>query len=356
MNIETEFLKFKGKKTVFPHNKDYVVIYEALKAKFDTEVHPEVKTKILEIEKEGYYNDHGVDHIKMVIERVSRIIEQTNPTFKHEKGKFHISPYELFILLVAINLHDTGHLIASRADHAKAGKYLLAKFDSGNLLSTAEKAIIGNIAQAHGGKADPIGKLDHIMHLSHENVRPQFLAALLRLGDELAEDETRASNFLLQIGALEKTSIIFHLYSAGLNSVSLDGNEISLVFYLTDKYLQTSYSKKTSKGNQKQYLINEVYERTQKTLLESLYCARFLPQSCRFTKVKVKINFLKEENNGNFMNPIGYELKENGYPTLEYADIHKNCESLLDGNSKIDGKYVADLIKKSKSKKNEKSI
>lgn len=348
MNIETEFLKFKGKKSFFPHNKDYVVIYETLKAKFDAEVHPEVKTKILEIEKEGYYNDHGVDHIKMVIERVSRIIEQTDPTFKNEKGKFHISPYELFILLVAIILHDTGHLIASRADHAKAGKYLLAKFDSGNLLSTAEKAIIGNIAQAHGGKEDPIGKLDHTMHLSHVNVRPQFLAALLRLGDELAEDETRASNFLLQIGALEKTSIIFHLYSKSLNSVSLDGNEISLVFYLTDNYLRSSYSKKTSKGIKKQYLINEVYERTQKTLLESLYCARFLPQFCRFTKVKVKVNFLKEENNGIFMHPIGYELKENGYPALECNDIYKTCESLLNGGTKIDGVYLANLIKKSK--------
>lgn len=356
MNIETEFLKFKGKKTVFPHNKDYVVIYEALKAKFDTEVHPEVKTKILEIEKEGYYNDHGIDHIKMVIERVSRIIERSNPTFKHEKGKFHISPYELFILLMAINLHDTGHLIASRADHAKAGKLLLAKFDSGNLLSTAEKAIIGNIAQAHGGKEDPIGKLDQVLNLSHENVRPQFLAALLRLGDELAEDETRAQNFLLQIGAIEKTSIIFHLYSASLNSVSMDGNEITLNFYLTDKYLQKPFSKKNSKGVKSQYLINEVYERTQKTLLESLYCARFLPQPCRFTKVKVKINFLKDENHGAFMSPIGYELKENGYPTLEHSDIYKNCESLTEQGIKLDGKYIADFIKKSKNEKHEKSV
>lgn len=356
MNIETEFLKFKGKKSLFPHNKDYVVIYEALKAKFDTEVHPEVKTKILEIEKEGYYNDHGVDHIKMVIERVSRIIDQTNPTFKHEKGKFHISPYELFILLVAINLHDTGHLIASRADHANAGKYLLAKFDSGNLLSAGEKTVIGNIAQAHGGKSDPIGKLDHTMHLSHETIRPQFLAALLRLGDELAEDETRASNFLLTIGSLEKTSIIFHLYSASLNSISVSGNEISLIFYLTDKYLQKSFDKKTSKGIQKQYLVNEVYERTQKTLLESLYCARFLPQACRFTKVKVTINFLKEENHGSFMSPIGYELMENGYPTLEHSDIYKNCVTLMDNGLKIDGKYIAALIKKTKTKKNEKSV
>ncbi|MHC0444098.1 HD domain-containing protein [Flavobacterium sp. 3-218] len=357
MNIEEEFLKFRGKKNIFPHDKNYISYYEILKEKFDKDVHPEVKSKILEIEKSGYYNDHGIDHIKMVIDRVSKIIECLNPTFKKEKNKYHITPYELFILLMAINLHDTGHLIASRADHAKAGKSLLAKFDKDNLLSAAEKTIIGNIAQAHGGKDDPIGKLEKVMNLSHQEIRPQFLAALLRLGDELAEDETRASGFLLEIGQIEKTSVIFHLYSASLNSVTLNSNEISLDFYLTDKYLDRAFEKQTNEGIVEEYIINEIYTRTQKTLLESLYCSRFLPENARFNKVKVKINLLKLDSHEEIMPAIGYKLKENGYPFITEEDIYKRCESLSIMGEKIDGKYVADLIKEQeKSRKNEKSI
>lgn len=356
MNIENEFLKFKGKKNLFPNNKDYVSYYEVFKEKFDKEVHPEVKAKILEIEKEGYYNDHGVEHIKMVIERVSKIISCLNPTFSNEKNKFHISPYELFIILMAINLHDTGHLIASRAEHARAGKKLLSKFDSGNLLSSGEKTIIGNIAQAHGGKEDPIGKLDFETNLSHEIIRPQFLAALLRLGDELSEDETRASNFLLELDEIEKTSIIYHFYSASLNSVSLNGSEISLVFYIMSNRLEKAYDKVSKNGIVKQYLINEIYERTQKTLLESLYCSRYLPEKARFNKVKVKINLL-HENHENIISPIGYELKENGYPIMDKKDIFQNCETLMIEGNKIDGKYVAKVIKEhNKKKTNEKSI
>ncbi|MCP1384812.1 HD domain-containing protein [Runella salmonicolor] len=353
MNIQTEFLKFKTEKHEFPHGKDYTKIYEDFKEDFDKNVHPEVKTKILEIEKEGYYNDHGVDHIAMVIERVSRIMECMDPKFTFDiKTKNYITPYELFILLMAIQLHDTGHLIASRAEHAKAAKELLAKFDRNNKLSTAEKTLIGNIAQAHGGKNDPIDKLYQTMHLSHQTIRPQLLAAFLRLGDELAEDETRASKFLLEIDKILPTSIIYHLYSASLNSLQLNGREISLIFYITDTYLENEY--KVKKGNNiiDQYLINEIYDRTQKTLLESLYCSRYLPDECRFTKVKVKINLVKEKDHDEIAPPIAYELKENGYPLLGSSDIYSICDTLWISSVKIDGEYISKIIKK----KNEKSI
>ncbi|MGF7079057.1 HD domain-containing protein [Mucilaginibacter sp. UYCu711] len=346
MNIEEEFLKLDKDYSVFPHEKDYVGIYKTFKSAFDKDVHPEIKTKILEIEKEGYYNDHGVDHIKMVIDRVSKIITCLNPSLTSEPEKFHISPYEIFILLMAIQLHDSGHLIGSRVDHAKKGKELLAKFDPGNILNTSEKLIIGNIAKAHGGQEDPIGKLQPIDMLSHQKIRPQFLAALLRLGDELAEDLTRASKFLIDIDQLEKTSKIFHLYSASLDSISFNEREIQLSFYVMDKFLIDKYPKKTKSGIVQEYLITEIYKRTQKTFLEALYCGRFLPEECRFNKVRVKINLVKSSDHDEITDPIGYDLKENGYPTLEKNDIFQACDSLtLHGGQQIDGDYLSSLIK-----------
>ena len=51
-----------------------------------------------------------------------------------------------------------------------------------------ERRIIGDIAKSHGGKDDPIGKLQSEDHISGIKIRPRLLASILRLADELAED------------------------------------------------------------------------------------------------------------------------------------------------------------------------
>jgi hypothetical protein len=344
-NIESEFFKFKDELNFFPLDNDYVEIYSIFKKKFDKEIHPEIRVKMKEIEKEGYYNDHGIDHIKMVIQRVSWLLNNLNVTFLKDGDdkKFYISPYELFILLVAIQLHDTGHLIASRKEHAKKAAELLTKFDSGKLLSSGERQTISNISKAHGGKNDPIGKLPYEDDISHKTIRPQFLAALLRLGDELSEDQTRASNFLLEIDEMESTSIIYHLYSASLQSLKVDGNEIKLKFYISDQVLLKKYKKVTKEGEIEKFLLDEVYDRTFKTFRESLYCNRFLPEKCRVSSIKVSVNLYNKEDEQNFKS-LSYELKESGYPLLEENNIFSKCDTLKEDGEDITGEFIKNLI------------
>lgn len=342
-NIESTFISLKENEDLFPIGKNYVTIYEELKKKFDKEVHPEIKTKILEIEKEGYYNDHGVDHIKMVIERATRLLNTLDATFSKEEDGYYVSPYELFILLMAIQLHDAGHLIGPRSQHAEKGKELLAKFDSGKVLSTAERLHIGNIAKAHGGKKDPIGNLPLNEDLSHQKIRPRLLAAILRLADELAEDKTRASNFLLDIGSIAPTSEIFHRYSASLESISISGGEVKLDFYIQDEGLLKKYPINSRKGIIEKYLLDEIFDRTFKTFTESLYCSRFLPDKARINTVKVNIHILKTKNDEE-IKKISYELKETGYPFVSDKDIYELCESLTENNIKIDGEFIKNYI------------
>ena len=73
MNIEEYFNQCRDK-SVFPGKVDYVSKYNEIKNIFDTGIHPEIKAKMLEYEQDGYYNDHGVGHINMVIERASPIM------------------------------------------------------------------------------------------------------------------------------------------------------------------------------------------------------------------------------------------------------------------------------------------
>lgn len=362
MNIEDEFLKFDCKDESFPASKNYLSIYNILKINFDTQIHPEIKTKILEIEKSGYYNDHGIDHIKMVVDRVSRLINQLTPTFLKSNSGFYISPYEIFILLVAINLHDAGHLIASRKEHARKGLELLSRFDKGDLLDSSEKKIIGEIAKSHGGKEDPIGRLPEELSVSHRTIRPQFLAALLRLGDELAEDKTRASTLLLRLKdqkkedystVIEPTSEIFHRFSASLDSIDISGKEITLHFYIHEEQLSSLYPIVINKENKEKYLLDEIYARTMKTFTETLYCNRYFPETLRLNTVKVEIHLLTEYHE-DIQEPIKFVLRESGYPMMQNEDIFELCKVSLtkpDG-IKINGEYIHNLIKS----KNEESI
>lgn len=342
-NIEEAFIALRGRNELFPPGKDYINVYEQLKAKFDKEVHPEIKTKILEIEKEGYFNDHGVDHIKMVIDRATWLFNELEVSMENREGHLYISPYEVFLLLMAIQLHDTGHLIGSRKEHADKGKELLAKFDSGKLLSTAERKHIGDIAKAHGGKDDPIGKLQTEENLSHEKIRPRLLAAILRLADELAEDKTRASSFLLAIDSIAETSKIFHYYSASLESIVISGGELKLDFYIQDEVLLKTFSINSGGSVIAKYLIDEIYDRTFKTFTESLYCSRFLPEKARINTVKVSIHILRSLND-EVMKNISYELKETGYPYISNKNIYDLCESLKDMEREINGEYIKNFI------------
>lgn len=349
MNIEDDFLKFKSKN--FPHETDYVSIYKRLKHKLDKEIHSEVKVKMKEYHPDDYYNDHGVDHIKMVIDRVSRIVECLNPnyTIKNQKDKYNISPYEIFILLMSIQIHDAGHVLGTRKEHPQKAKSLLAKLDVGEELSTPEKKMIGDIAKAHSGTLNnPIGSLPNSFDLSHQSIRPQFLASLLRLGDELAEDNTRASRFLIDNDEISETSKVYHEYSLSINSVKLSGKEISIKFYLNNTSSTITYKKQTNAGIIEVYLIDEIYERTFKTFTEALYCGRFLPENCRYNSVKVTI-YIDDDEHEQIIDPIGYEIKETEYPLVNFqGKIFDHCKDLKMGDLEKDGKYFADLINSKK--------
>lgn len=352
LNIENEFKSLAtNHPEEFPDGKDYLSIYNVIKLGLDKQVHTEIKTKILEIEKEGYFNDHGVDHISMVVDRASKIINCfPNPS---DNQSLYLNPYELFILLIAINIHDIGHLIGLRKDHAKLGKKVLASFDKDNKLSRPEKMIIGKIAQSHGGKDDPIGFLENEMYISHKIIRPQLLASILRLADELAEDSSRASCFLLNIGEMEPTSEIYHRYSECLDSINILSGEIKMELYVEQKHLHKEFPK--HKG--KQFLIDEIYERTLKTFTESLYCSRFLPEKGRVNTVKVNIHFCDDENNDEIIPTLSYTLKESGYPLLSVSDIYQICPDLIIEGHEKSGSYfskkINDLLK---SKEYEESI
>lgn len=109
------------------------------------------------------------------------------------------------------------------------------------------------------------------------------------------------------------------------------------------------FIKKDSKGNiTEHYLLDEIFERTEKMFLESLYCNRFFPINCRINAIKVKINLLEEYSVS--FKTYSYEIEESGYPSIANGSL---IDLKDDSGNKINGEYIAALIKK---RRNEESI
>lgn len=328
-NIESWFLG--RRESDFPDKRDYVAKYRAIKEYISINIHPEIKVIVKEYAPESLLNDHGERHINKVIEKVTDLLNDSN---------IELTPYETFFLLLAIQIHDAGHIINGRSEHEKNAKKIIATFDN-SLISTPEKKYISAIACAHSGKKNPIGKLhtEDMVFIFSNNVRIKLLASLLRLADELADDFTRTSVFLREQDLILEESIIFHEFSACLDSCKAltKSKEIKMVFYLEEKHVTKSLKKKGKDC----YLIDEIYERTLKTFTECLYCNRFLPESASINTVSVEINFLTIEGD-DFLASISYRIEEQDYPTFpENYNIFSFCPNdLQDNGVYMTGEYI----------------
>ena len=342
MTLEEYFYGFSDKPEVFPGKHDLVSAYKSFKDFMDSEVHKETKAMTLVIDGgDIYLNDHSSDHIQMVIEKVSKIL------WSEDIPVEELNPLECFILLSAIQIHDAGHVIGGRENHEQNAKEFLKKYDS-NVVGSPEKKIIYEIARAHSGKDDPIGKLPQIEDISNSRVRMRLLAALLRLGDEMADEASRASAFLYEQNKIVSGSRLFHAFSMSLSTFlpHVDTQEIRMKFNLNKSRCCEVFKKPTKDGGEVDtYLLDEIYVRTFKTFHECLYYNRFVSDKLRLNSVSVKIEFYDDDSFIPFFDPIGYRLEEKGYPRLQEENVYSLCAKDLEKNgAKLDGEFVKNKV------------
>ena len=338
------FLK-EAPKESFPYNGkiDYFDRYKTVKEHLDLNIHPIIVTVAAKIDG-GYLTDHGTDHVNMVIDRVSKLIDQSY---------IKLTPYEVYLLLISIQLHDTGHLINGRSKHEELSSEVIKKL--GLLIGdeAPEKTTIYRICDAHGGedekgeKKDKIGSLSPDDTILNKSIRPQLLSALLRFGDELAEDSTRACRYLLEEEKILDGSEIYHAYASALHSVNIDvkGKQVNLIYNLKKKYTKNRLKKKAGT----QYLLDEIFLRIYKIYIECLYCMRFLPSENKIDTLFARIDFIDDDTFQPYFDSISVKLTEKGYPKLHAKNIYQICPDDLTykNNGFITGALVKQLLKKS---------
>ena len=285
--------------------------------------------------------DHGPAHIKKVIERASKLLENAN-----------LSPYEVYILLVAIQLHDLGNYYG-RLGHENKIPYVIeekrALFGSDQF----EVKTIQSIAMVHGGTVGGTGDKDTIIELDHSHrheasatgsVRPRVLAAILRFADELADDKSRANEKMLRDGTLPKECEIYHAYAASLQSVEIisDAREIRLHFSIES----SSLCKRFGKNKSNVYLIDEIFERILKMHLERCYCMQFSRPDMEFDKISCEIKIFKNLTDPHKHSPdelIKFDLADSGYPNEPTDGIYSLCPEIRQykGSGKLTGSLLS---------------
>ena len=258
-----------------------------------------------------YLNNHGKDHVDKVIEKASEILRH----FPLDKG---LTAYEIFILLCAIQIHDTGNTFG-RDKHEQVISNIFDIECKNIIPDKFERDLITKIAMVHGGQI--FGDKDTIKHLaensniSNYRIRERLLAALLRFGDELADDKTRADKHGIEVNKIPEYSKIFHYYSQSLHTVMIEKNQQNNELGLTLVYDFDSNiaEKKFYRGSDEKYLIEEIYDRTIKMEKERRYCMRFLRPYFYLSKINVDIKITDIKYAMNAKN-INYVLEEEGYP------------------------------------------
>ena len=258
-----------------------------------------------------YLNNHGKDHVDKVIEKVSEILR----LFPPNKG---LTAYEMFILLCAIQIHDTGNIFG-REKHEKVIANIFDEECKKIIQDKFERNLIIKIAMVHSGQIfgskDTIRNLYDNSNINNLNIRERLLAALLRFGDEIADDKSRADKYGIETNNIPKYSKIFHYYSQSLHTVTISRNPNNRELQLELNYdFDSNIAKmKFYRSGSEKYLLDEIYDRTIKMEKERRYCMRFLRPYFYLSCIKVYIK-ITDEKDVIIHKDISYTLEEEGYP------------------------------------------
>lgn len=293
----------------FPEpSTNYLERFSRIDEHLNVNVHPHINTG--PAAREAFWlTDHGPQHIATVIRRAGELVTCRDA----------ISPYEAYILLLACHFHDVGNIFA-RAEHERKVGDVMFNLDK-TLIGedVLEKRVICHIAMAHGGHVnddkknkDTIGSLPYDRTTKSAGIDVKKLAAILRFADELADDKTRTSRFLVELtGALHPGSEIYHAYAAHLRPTRInhDARSVDVHFELNDEAIQKVYIK----DGIERYLFEEILDRTLKMHREHIYCSRFMLPHVLIERISVQIDVCTK-NYSHVLGQIQYAMEPLGYP------------------------------------------
>lgn len=276
------------------------------------------------------FTRHDLSHVDDVIVTAGRLLGLGSDT--NTRAVDALEPYELFVLLLAILLHDAGNA-SGREGHEKRATTIIHELGMAADLEQAEKRLISSIARAHGGYSasgdkGTISDLQRRVEIMHLPVHAQRLAAVLRLADEFSENSRRADEGALRAGsAAPPESVIHNLYCKTV-SIGFDyvGHTIMVDYDVPKSRLAETFA--IGKDGSKTLLIDYIRERLEKSELERRYCNRFLADLINYDRIRVKLEITSDHD---VVETLGFYLEDRGYPTggIDWSKIIARLDGVI---------------------------
>lgn len=315
--LEKALQKLSENPSCFPNAKiNYFIQYQGLLQHLKASVYEHIDAGLsANTPEHGLYTAHNSEHFDEVVLYAGELLGVT----EDGTGDLGLKPYELYVLLVAIRVHDAGN-IHGREDHEKKCFFVLRNCGAAAGEDDAEKKIIGNIAQAHGGKTangdkDTIRTLNQSIGISRLSIRARLIASILRFSDEICESRRRANNYLIKYGNMPKHSELFHRYAASIteSSISLPDRRISLKYTINLKDAIRPWGCAISGEKTESFLVDEILERLEKMDRERRYCNIFSREIYTIDSIRASIDIVNDDYETIHQIPIP-ELLDAGYP------------------------------------------
>ena len=233
-------------------------------------------------------NDHGPEHIKRVLGYLDQLLG----------GKRELlNELELFLLLCSVLLHDQG-MLQGRSGHARVSQRLLKLPEFSAYFDDPERLFIGKFVAVHSASQSieqEFRKLRPRERMGGDEVRPQYLAALLRLADELDEDFRRAKKRIFDKILLPEDSLIYWLINLSIQSVAAvpEASEIEVLVNYDPSELDALYP---MPGGTRVNALAGVFRKMQKLNRERQYCMRFMEDGLVYKRVNLRFRDLDDQN------------------------------------------------------------
>lgn len=273
---------FKVMCEMAPRNECYYEKYIVFKNILFTKFYPNIPSKYPK------YTNHSYPHIQGVLLQVDRLC-------KHRVNRegiddaAYISVYELYLLLMSVIFHDVAMLVESRKKHSDLKK-IIDLFDS-IILSEDEKEWIKIIVKCHQSSINIMNEIPmHEKLINNWPVRPQFIASVLRLADELDENKNRPDQIGLQLKYIKKESMLFHKFADVVDGINPqpEHGKINIEISIPEDDLFKVFEK----GKENIEFIQEVIKRISKMNTERQYCMGFTACHLEYKSIDLKL-FIK---------------------------------------------------------------
>ncbi len=237
-----------------------------------------------------YRTDHGIGHVTRILEKLYDLLKPHLPLENVSKERT-IDLTNLNLLMNASLWHDIGNIYGQRVGHEKNIKYIFDPVKN-FLYDEYYAEWIVKIAEAHSGRDAISLAIDREKVLVHNKILyPRFLAALLRISDELEEDSRRVeermiSNVPKQYEAYWKFCIMNQSIGLLYNQRTYGGRtETSLKIKISAKFEKNEIWADWGKNSMTTKGIEEYVRRIDKINQERKYCNNFLTDTFYFRMI-----------------------------------------------------------------------